>query len=72
MRQTINSVAELIQVIGGPKATSVLLGTTPQNVVNWRATGKIPARFHLVHRKALEANGYRVADTCWGFLEEAG
>lgn len=62
---------DLIKAAGGPKATGEILGTTPQNIVNWRTAGKIPARFHLVHRKALQARGFRVADSCWGFLEAA-
>ena len=68
---TITSVKELVDEIGGPKAAGELLSTTPQNIVNWRAAGKIPARFYIVHRKVLSARGLRVADSCWGFLEAA-
>ena len=67
----IATVADLIKVFGGPKATAELLGTTPQNVVNWRAAGKIPARFHKLHRSKLAATRKRlsVSDGLWNFVE---
>lgn len=63
----VNSVTELVAKLGGPKAASIVLETTPQNVVNWKASGKIPARLHLVHKQRLVAAGIRAADACWGF-----
>lgn len=65
----ISSVKQLIDVLGGPTATGNVLGTTPQNIVNWRAVGKIPARFHMLHRKRLKARGYQLADACWSYVE---
>lgn len=68
----VTSVKELVTKLGGPTAASKVLGTTPQNVVNWRTVGKIPPRFHLVHRKLLAPHGLQVDDTCWGFDRVAG
>jgi hypothetical protein len=67
----IATVAELIKVFGGPKATADLLGTTPQNVVNWKAAGKIPARLHKLHRGKLAATRLSISDGLWNFVEAA-
>jgi hypothetical protein len=64
----VTSVTELVTQLGGPKAASKVLGTTPQNVVNWKAKGKIPARLHIVHRQRLASHNVRADDTCWGFV----
>ena len=67
----IGSVKQLVDDLGGPKAAGEILGTTPQNIVNWRAAGKIPARFHMLHRKRLSTRGYIASDSCWAFVEAA-
>lgn len=67
----IETVAGLIVALGGPKATADVLGTTPQNVVNWRAAGKIPATLYKRHRQKLHARRLTVADGVWGFAEAA-
>lgn len=67
----IHSVADLIEHLGGPKAAGDALGTTPQNVVNWRAAKRIPARFHILHRARLSARGIQAPESLWGFVQEA-
>lgn len=69
----IDTVADLIKEFGGPKATADVLGTTPQNVVNWRASGKIPATLYKAHRQKLSAvlRRIKVSDDLWNFAEAA-
>jgi hypothetical protein len=64
----IASVEKLIEELGGPSATAKLLGTSPQNVVNWRNAKKIPARFHRAHKAKLRERRITVSDDLWGFL----
>jgi hypothetical protein len=66
----IKTLPELIARFGGVKNVSIVLRTTPQNVVNWRAKGRIPAIFYKVHRRWLAAATNRqikVSDDLWGF-----
>ena len=67
----IGSVRELIEELGGPKAASDLLETTPQNVVNWRLAGRIPSRLYLVHREKLSARKIAAPSSLWNFAEAA-
>lgn len=72
MSKEISSVAELVIELGGPtKAADVLGGATPQKVVNWRASGKLPARFHIMHSKQLAERGLSAPPSLWGLIEEA-
>lgn len=72
MSKVIASVAELVTELGGPKrASEVLGGATPQKVVNWRASGKLPARFHLLHGMQLAELGISAPPSLWGLIEEA-
>lgn len=70
-QRTVNSVGELIEVLGGPKATADKLDATPQMVVNWRATNVLPARKFLVQRRALKDLGIEAPVTLWGMAESA-
>lgn len=68
MRGTeITSVKALIKELGGTGAAAQALDATPQKIVNWRATGKLPARLYLMHRERLAGRGLAVADSVWGF-----
>jgi len=71
--EAIKTLPELIARFGGVKNVSIVLRTTPQNVVNWRAKGRIPATFYKVHRRWLEAATNRqikVSDDLWAFEGE--
>ena len=71
MPKVVASITELVNELGGPsKAASVLGSATPQKIVNWRATGRIPARFYILHGRQLEAHGLRAPPSLWGLLEE--
>jgi hypothetical protein len=70
MRKVVASVAELVAELGGPKKTADLLGATPQKVVNWRAAGTLPTRFHIVHSKHLAERGIFAPPSLWGLVEE--
>ncbi len=72
--QRVESVSELIEQLGGVSATGRVLGTTPQNVVNWRTAGKIPAKFFKAHKAKLRAARIRAPDELWDFItvEELG
>jgi hypothetical protein len=70
--EIVKTIPELISRFGGLKNISIVLRTTPQNVVNWRAKGRIPANFYKVHRRWLEATNrqIKVSDDLWGFEAE--
>lgn len=70
-KEAIASVRDLVEALGGPKSAGEVLGTTPQNVVNWRLAGKIPARFHIVHSERLAERGISVPPSLWGFVQDS-
>lgn len=65
----VSSVADLVQLLGGPKATGEFLGATPQKVVNWRADDRLPARFYLTHKQKLAAKRISAPASLWGMAE---
>lgn len=72
MSKMIASVAELVVELGGPKkAAEILGGATPQKIVNWRASGRLPARFHIMHGRQLAERGISAPPSLWGLVEEA-
>jgi hypothetical protein len=69
----VKTIPDLIAHFGGPARTALVLRTTPQNIVNWRTAGRIPAIYYKAHRKQLGAANrhLKVSDDIWGFLDTA-
>ena len=69
---SIKTLSDLIEALGGPTKMARMLRTKPQNVVNWRNQGAIPARYYLAHTTMLEAKvpGIKVKPRVWGFWQE--
>jgi DNA-binding transcriptional regulator YdaS (Cro superfamily) len=55
MLDEITSVAEVVDVLGGPHAASRLLGTSPQVISNWKRRRSLPPDRYLVMLAALNA-----------------
>jgi hypothetical protein len=70
--RSVSTVRELVQALGGPKAASDFLESTPQKVVNWRAENRMPARFFLAHRSKLKSKGIKAPEALWGMHAESG
>lgn len=69
--KTVATVRDLIDLLGGPSATALVLGTTPQAVVNWRTRGQLPTKRHFVHREILKRRSIIAPPSLWGFAEAA-
>lgn len=51
----IDTVEKLVEALGGNRATSAVCGVGDPAVCNWKANGRIPARYYLALTKALKA-----------------
>lgn len=63
------TVAEVIDALGGPTATGRLVGRSPQSVVNWRASGKLPADTFLILQAELRDREILAPPSIWGIRE---
>ena len=66
MLESVTTVKEVIDVLGGPTAVARMTGRKPQHVVNWRATGRFPATTFLSLSKALQGYGKTAPTELWG------
>jgi hypothetical protein len=57
---------EVIEALGGYEATSKLTGATYNNVLQWPAADKFPARYCIVMLGELERRGYTASPKLWG------
>lgn len=64
-RSEITTVEDLIKAFGGLTKAAEKLNTTPQNVWNWKAAGKLPTDKYLHQKKLLEAHGLAASDSLW-------
>jgi DNA-binding transcriptional regulator YdaS (Cro superfamily) len=69
MLDEITSVAEVVDVLGGPHAASRLLGTSPQVISNWKRRRSLPPDRYLVMLAALNARGLTAPPSLWGIAE---
>ena len=59
-KQTIRTVSELVDALGGTGETAKLLRLLPSNVSNWLAQNYIPRGHGLPLYLELQRRGYRV------------
>jgi hypothetical protein len=57
MTYDINTLDELVQMFGGPKAAAEEYDITPQAVCDWKAKGYLPPSRHLQVVLALKRRG---------------
>jgi hypothetical protein len=60
MRYDINTLEELVDAFGGPKATAEEYEITPQAVCDWKSKGFLPPSRHLQVILALKRRGKSV------------
>lgn len=61
----VQTVRQLIDLLGTARDAALVLGTSQQNVANWRNAGSIPPRYFLVHQKSLRARGIEAPRHLW-------
>ncbi len=66
MDTQLRTVSDVIDALGGTKATASLLGRSMQAVTNWRAQGRFPAKTFLVLSRALEKQHASAPAALWG------
>jgi hypothetical protein len=66
MPAMINTVADLIQVLGGTTAAAKLFGVNPPNVSNWKKAGRFPARYCLPVKELCQERGLEVNRELFG------
>lgn len=64
-RSEVTTVDDLVKALGGLTKAATTLNTTPQNVWNWKAAGKLPTDKYLDQKKLLLAHGIKAADRLW-------
>lgn len=63
---TLLTTAEaVIDALGGLKAVAQLTDRTVQNVWNWKAVGKFPARHFVTMQAALHLRGRAASASLW-------
>jgi DNA-binding transcriptional regulator YdaS (Cro superfamily) len=67
----LNSVDEVIEVLGGTGAVASLVGMSSPAVSNWSKRGRISHRSSMIIRDALAALGKEAAPSVFGFKELA-
>lgn len=67
----LETASEVIDALGGTTAAARALGTTPQAVCNWRATGQLPIKRFFVISGELEKIGKVAPLSLFGFDEVA-
>ena len=62
----LHSATDVIDVLGGTRATARFTGRRDQAVSNWRANGRLPADTYLVITQELGRLGYYARASLWG------
>lgn len=65
----LQSVADVINELGGPTATGRLVGRSVQAVVNWRLRNKLPPDTFKALQGALHQRGATAPDSLWRMVE---
>lgn len=64
----LNSVAEIVEAVGGPAAAAALAGVeTTSAVSNWKARGQIPPEHFFAFGRAVKDAGKQVNPAVFGF-----
>lgn len=69
MQYQIQTIDEVIAVLGGIAAVARLTNRSQPNVHNWRYAGRFSARVYKVMIDALEQRGLTASPALWGVEE---
>lgn len=72
MGQSLETVAAIVEELGGPTATGKIVGRSAQSAWNWRAANKLPADTFLVLQAELRERGKTAPPSLWGIVEPQG
>lgn len=72
MNESLTTAGDIIKALGGPTAVARLTGKRPQNVVNWRAAGRLPPDTFLIIGDALAKQGKEAPASLWGIKSVVG
>jgi hypothetical protein len=66
MERSPLSASDVIDALGGTKATAKIAHRTPQAVSNWRKENRLPPQTFLVLSKKLHSAGLDAPPSLWG------
>jgi DNA-binding transcriptional regulator YdaS (Cro superfamily) len=71
MQKSAFSIREMIEDLGGPTKAAEVLGGTPQQVVNWRNRGAVPANMVLKVEKVTGISRHVLRPDVFGRAPES-
>lgn len=63
--ETLNTVDDVVDALGGTFAVARMTGRSPQAVSNARSKGELPAEWHFVMSEALKGLGLVASPALW-------
>lgn len=69
MTTRCHTASEVIDAMGGTGKMAEWLGSTPQNVSNWRRQNRLPAKTFIALSDELARRGYSATADLWGMAE---
>lgn len=71
MQRQLQTVSEVIEILGGLAATARLVDRTyqAQHANNWQEAGRFPAKTYVVISNELKSRGYDAPLRLWGMVE---
>lgn len=67
--ETLSSVNEVSQALGGDEATGAIAGVSPKTVKQWKWRKRLPQDKYLVLSNALSLKGKKADAALWRFVE---
>ena len=67
--RTLNSVADVVDVLGGRAAVARMTDRTTQAVTNWKAAQRFPSWTFLLLRQELASRGYAAPASLWSISD---
>jgi hypothetical protein len=68
----LTTASDVIDAVGGTGCAQKLTQKkTPQVVVNWRSTGRLPPDTFLVFQHELKSRGFTAPASLWGITDPA-
>lgn len=65
----LHSAAEIVAALGGNTAVANATGRTPQQIWNWKDTGRLPPDTYVILQEALAAIDCRADPSIWGMSQ---
>ena len=62
----VQTILDVVEALGGRRATAEIVSVTPAAVTNWLRAQRFPARTYVTLQTALETRGFnRAPDSLW-------